>query len=153
VRYWDSSAVVPLVVAEENSTLLLDIWRADSERVVWWGTQTECLSALARRHREGVLDAEELACAERLVYKLLETACEVLPGVEIRAHARRLLMTHPLRAADACQLAGALVIAGVDARHLAFVSLDLNLAACAQKEGFLVEPSRGQVASEMESLG
>ena len=48
MRFWDSSAIVPLLVREENSDSLLDLREADRDMIVWWGTETECLSALAR---------------------------------------------------------------------------------------------------------
>lgn len=48
----------------------------------------------------------------------------------------RLLRLHPLRAADALQLAAALVLAEHDPRTLPFVTLDERLALAAEQEGF-----------------
>ena len=56
MRFWDSSAIVPLLVKEETSDFLLDLIQSDRDKVIWWGTETECLSALAHREREGGLD-------------------------------------------------------------------------------------------------
>jgi predicted nucleic acid-binding protein len=74
--------------------------------------------------------------AEYNLEKILSCSYEVQPGIEVRRIARRLLMTHPLRAADSLQLASALVFAGIQVPELPFVTLDKNLASSAGKEGF-----------------
>jgi len=57
---------------------------------------------------------------------------------KVRSRALRLLEVHPLRAADACQLAAALVATQEDPVNLTF---DKRLAEVAQKEGFTVNPT------------
>jgi predicted nucleic acid-binding protein len=53
-----------------------------------------------------------------------------------------LLRVHPLRAADALQLAAAIIAADSEPRSLAFVTLDDRLARAAEREGFpVVEPA------------
>lgn len=52
----------------------------------------------------------------------------------------RLLRIHELRAADALQLAAALVLAVFDPKTLPFVTLDACLATAAEREGFAVLP-------------
>jgi len=54
--------------------------------------------------------------------------------------AGRLLLSHPLSAADALQLAAALTWAGKQPREHAFVCLDRRLHDAARKEGFLILP-------------
>jgi hypothetical protein len=49
-------------------------------------------------------------------------------------------MTHPLRAADAFQLAAAMVLAGDQPSQVTIVTFDQNLALCAQREGFVTLP-------------
>ena len=56
----------------------------------------------------------------------------------VRSRAVALLARHPLRAADALQLASALVLAEGDPSSLEFVCLDNNLADAAEREGFTV---------------
>lgn len=51
----------------------------------------------------------------------------------------RLLRTHPLRAADAMQLAAALVLAEEIRGGLAFVTADVRLGDAAEIEGLRVE--------------
>jgi predicted nucleic acid-binding protein len=135
MRFWDSSAIVPLLVKEEASDFLWELTQTDKDKVVWWGTETECLSALARREREGGLDRLSVSLAEANLSKILNEAYEIQPNIELRRIARRLLMTHPLRAADAFQLASALFFGGSQIDQLPFLTLDKNLSAAAAKEG------------------
>jgi uncharacterized protein len=140
MKFWDSSALVPLLIAEDSSERLVALRKADPNMVVWWGSETECLSALARREREGILTRDVVVSAECLLEDALESACVVLASSEVRHFARRLLFTHPLRAADALQLGAALLFAGNQVRKLPIVTMDKNLAECAGREGFPVEP-------------
>jgi predicted nucleic acid-binding protein len=136
MKFWDSSAILPLIMKESTTQFLLKLKKSDDEMVVWWGTETECLSALARREREGGLDRAAVSLAEGNLAKILSRSYEVQPTTEVRRIARRLLMTHPLRAADALQLASALFFSGIQVPELPFVTLDKNLASAAGKEGF-----------------
>jgi hypothetical protein len=64
---------------------------------------------------------------------------QVEPSDEIRETARRLLRVHPLRAADALQLAAAIVAAERRPPTMTFVTLDRDLRTAAAREGFVVE--------------
>src|SRR6266852_920714 len=67
VRFWDTSALIPLVVAE-RATARVERWlRQDPVVVVWTLTRVELLSALARRRREERAAARRLAAARREV--------------------------------------------------------------------------------------
>ena len=67
MRFWDASAIVPLLVAEAATRRLQALAARDSGMLVWWGSEVECVSALARLERDGALDAQEIALAmERL---------------------------------------------------------------------------------------
>lgn len=140
MKFWDSSALVPLLIRERSTEAVLKIIGEDPEMAVWWGTETECLSALARREREKQLTRHNVTIAERDLTNLLAGAVEIIPSPEVRRHARRLLMTHPLRAADAFQLAAAMVLAGDQPSQVTIVTFDQNLALCAQREGFTIMP-------------
>jgi hypothetical protein len=63
----------------------------------------------------------------------------------VRERAGRLLAVHPLSAADALQLAAALVAVDERPRGFGFVTLDDRLAAAAVREGFalLTGPKAG----------
>ncbi len=106
--------------------------------IVWWATETECLSALARLEREGRLDTDGMAVATRRLASLADAWQEVQPGSRLRQTAARLLRTHPIRAGDALQLAAAIVAADGEPGALPFVTLDERLALAADREGFRV---------------
>jgi len=141
MRFWDSSAIIPLCLKEKVSEAMKRLVKDDEDIVVWWTTRIECLSALARRQREGVLRSGDETKAKFVLSALAATWSEVQPTETVRLRAERLLSIHPLRAADALQLASALIWAQETPRGLGFVCLDQNLRAGAFKEGFSVLPS------------
>lgn len=80
--------------------------------VVWWGSVVECWPAFAGLRREGLFTVENEDAARGLLRTLEESWIEILPSENVRAQAGRLLRLHPIRSADALQLAAALVWAG-----------------------------------------
>jgi predicted nucleic acid-binding protein len=136
VRFWDSSAVVPLCVAEPRSASARSLLEGDLAVAVWWATRTECLSALTRRMREGELSPAGYRAARRVLAALAETWVELLPSEAVRATAERLLAVHSLRAADAFQLGAALAWCGGQPASHSLVTLDSRLRDAASKEGF-----------------
>jgi uncharacterized protein with PIN domain len=46
MKFWDASAIVPLLVDEPARQRLLTDLEADPTMFVWWGTPIECVSAL-----------------------------------------------------------------------------------------------------------
>ena len=136
MRFWDASALVPLVLEQPRTAQARALLRADSELVVWWGSPIECASAIARLHRDGQLTAREEARARALLTTLRASWFEVQPGDAVREQALRILRLHPLRAADALQLAAALEWAGSPPEGT-FVSFNERLGAAAHREGFL----------------
>jgi uncharacterized protein len=133
---------VPLVVPETASIAARRLYRTDSSIIAWWGTELECVSAIALRQREGALPPRVAATALDRLAALRRSWHEVEPGEELRESARRFLRVHALRAADALQLAAAFRSAEGRPPTLEFVSLDDRLLAAAQTEGFVaVVPS------------
>jgi hypothetical protein len=111
---------------------------SDTGMVVWWATELECVSALAKIEREGIASHEALAAAFSRLDSLAAAWHEVPPADNVRVAARRILRTHALRAGDALQLAAALTASEGRSDTLPFVSLDLRLAEAAEREGFVV---------------
>jgi uncharacterized protein len=109
----------------------------DPEMIVWWGTEIECFSSIARREREGAPFREVARALERLD-SLTAAWRELQPTERVRQTAKRLLRVHKLRAADALQVAAALVAAEDHPASLEFVSLDARLIDAARREGFAV---------------
>jgi predicted nucleic acid-binding protein len=144
VRYWDASAIVPLLILEEATTTMLGRLAEDPAIMTWWGTRVECVSALARRGRERALRESDIVEAISRLDALAEAWSEVTPGDGLRRTAVRLLRAHPLRAADALQLAAAIAGADGNPASLPFLALDDRLVDAASKEGF---PIVGQPAA------
>jgi len=138
--FWDSSALVPLLLPEGRSAALTAFLTADNEVTIWWATPLECQSAVHRRHRESALPAASMASATDRLRALVELADSVSPSDELRRRAARLVAVHPLRAADALQLAAALVWCEEQPHSEGFVSLDERLRVAARNEGFDVKP-------------
>ncbi len=139
--FWDSSALVPLLLAENSSTVLVALLTQDPEPALWWAGPVECASALQRRHREGALSDVALQRALRRLEALVEDLDCVAPTDPLRQRALRTLAVHPLRAADGLQLAAALVWAEESPIGQGFVCLDDRLRQAAQREGFTVLPA------------
>jgi len=138
MRFWDSSALLPLLVPEARSERLVELMRDDPAAAVWWATPVACVSALARMEREGRMSDAEWGVARERLRAATRGWTEVPPGERVRNQAVRLLRLHPLRAADALQLAAALVLADFEPAALPFVTLDGQLGAAASREGFEV---------------
>ncbi len=138
VRFWDASAIIPLLADEPTREQLLELLEADPDVLAWWGTPVEIASALARREREQLLTADEVEAALESARALAESWHEIVPSATVRRTAERLLRTHALRAADSLQLAAALIAANHDPATLEIVCLDARLAIAARREGFKV---------------
>jgi hypothetical protein len=138
VKFWDASAIIPLLADEPTRERLLELLEADPEILAWWGTPVEIASALARREREKLLTADEVEAALATARQLADSWHEIVPSASVRRTAERLLRAHALRAADSLQLAAALIAANHDPTTLEMVCLDARLATAARREGFTV---------------
>ena len=136
MRFWDSSALVPLLVREGATPWATASFEADPDLIAWWGTSVECVSALSRLERDDLLAPAATSDALRRLAALRDAWAEVQPSERLRSSAIRLLRTHPLRSADSLQLAAALAAAEDHPTTLPFVTLDVGLAAAADREGF-----------------
>lgn len=140
MRYWDASALVPLVVAETESGWARDRL-AEDERIVTWGwTRTEIVSAIERRTREGALTLLQRRNLLRHFDTFSNNWDEVTDLLAVRVRANLLLARHPLRVADAGQLAAALLVQEQLSSPLTFICLDQRLAIAAELEGLHVMP-------------
>ena len=108
---------------------------------VWWATEVECASTLARLEREKVAHSIIETALDRLA-ALREDWSEIAAGSGVRDTAKRLLRVHSLRAADSLQLAAASVLADGDPGSVTVVSLDDRLRDAARREGFQLLPRR-----------
>lgn len=141
MRFWDTSAIMPLISREPLSEEMRRLLEEDAGIVVWWATRVECVSAISQRAREGSLGTEGEASARGLLDDLSESWSEARPTTRLRAMAEQALAAHQLRAADALQLASAMIWCGSQPRGRPFVCLDERLRAAASRSGFVLLPN------------
>ena len=138
MRFWDASAIVPLVMHEPTTRTLQRLIAADPGMLVWWASEVECASAIARLERDGALDHGAANEAFDRLRHLAQAWHEVDPSDPVREASVRLLRVHALRAADALQLAAAYIAAERRPTSMEMVTLDERLAIAARKEGFVI---------------
>lgn len=142
MKFWDASAIVPLIVDEDETDYCLKALSEDQGMLIWYLSKVEVISALCRRMRQGAIDETGFQKAKSRLKSIVERAYEVKAIEKVRYRALRLLEVHPLRAADAYQLASALVATQEDPDRLAMVCFDERLKNAAVKEGFIVNPGK-----------
>jgi len=138
MKFWDASGVVPLLVSESTTRSAMSLATKDPVMLVWWATEVECASAIARLERDGSLDDATATQAFVRLKELANRWNEIEPNDAIREAAVRFLRVHPLRAADALQLAAAFFAAERRPSSLELVTLDDRLATAARREGFML---------------
>lgn len=136
--YFDSSALVKLVLNEEDREIAVATWDecniASSSLLAY--PETCAAIAAAGRARRFAAGGEEAAQAEWEYYWSATQPIELTN--EVALDAGRLAKLHALRGADAVHLASALRMA--EAAPL-FAVFDARLAAAALDEGFAVVPA------------
>lgn len=140
MRYWDTSALVPLLVEEPESARIRQLLKEDTAIVAWWATPVEMFSAICRSQREGQINEEEMGVLRTRFSELIASLDLVTPTLALRNRALRLLSVSSLRAADALQLAAALRWCHEETEGMPFVALDGRLRQAAAGEGFAVSP-------------
>jgi uncharacterized protein len=135
--YLDASALVKLLVPEEESEALNRALAGLTDVIVSDLALTEVASALGRRMREQRITREEAQRLYREASKLHASSrqFETTPPVHRRAERLMLSLPIPLRALDALHLAGAL-----NAEAATVVTFDPRLRAAATSQGLFVEP-------------
>lgn len=141
MRFWDSSAIIALLIQEAESDYCIKAFKTDVEMTVWTLTKIEVFSALCRRFRENALPENDFEKAKKRMSELFDMTFEVVSLTKVKDRSMRLLQTHSLRAADALQLASALVASQEDPSRLPFMSFDNRLIRAAKREGFVVNPA------------
>ncbi|MGQ0568951.1 MAG: type II toxin-antitoxin system VapC family toxin [Armatimonadota bacterium] len=136
--FWDASAVVPLCVDQPAAGVLRRLVRQHSRLVVWWGTPVEVAGALTRLMRQGLMTAQGRGQAQARLAVLRRAWAEVLPTEALRDLAEGMPTQHDVRAADAFQLAAAVVWCRERPRNRPFICYDRRLAVAAERVGFTV---------------
>lgn len=140
LRFWDSSPLMPLCLEDPHSGRLRALATEDPHIVAWWGTVVECTSAMARLGRDGFLNTEEERQVAMVLDTMVEERTEIRPSEELRRSSIQLLRHHPLRAADALQLAAAHLWTAGRPEGNTIICIDRRLRDAALLEGFVVLP-------------
>ncbi len=140
MRFWDSSALVPLLSEQTASEVMNSLLREDGAMVVWWGTCAECAVAISRLKREGSFDDESEQGSRAALDEFASDWTEIEPADDMRLLASLLSKDHPLKTADSLQLAAALRWCEGGTEGSGFACLDRTLRRAAMGEGFDVSP-------------
>ena len=135
--FWDTSALVPLCVQQQPSPAVRQLLE-QHEIAVWWATTVEMRSAFERLLRMGQLSGPEHAAAGVRLEKLRRGWRELQPSEALRSQAEAFLISYPLRAADALQLAAAWTWCSGNVQTCVFISGDAQLLEAAGQVGFQI---------------
>jgi predicted nucleic acid-binding protein len=137
IVYFDSSALVKILVEEEGSDLAAQLWDGCDAAVSSRLAYPEVRAALAAAVRDGRLEATACEVAEA-GWEGLWSATRVIEMTEaVARNAGELAREHALRAADAVHLASALAL-GTDGVVVAV--WDRHLRSGAKAAGLRVAP-------------
>jgi len=141
VKFWDTSALVPLIIDEPATSVMRRLIAADPDAIVWILSGVELLSVLGRLGRQTPELADRMPGVRLDAMDLFRHWAAVTHVEGVQRRAERLVGVHPLSAADALQIGAALLASGDRPETLEFVTLDRVLARAAQLEGFRVLPA------------
>ena len=133
--FWDTSALVPLLLRQSNTSRALAVYKT-LDVVVWWATPVEIASAVARLLRTGKISTDDFAKSRNLANALFSSWAVIFPTDAIRATSMQLVERYDLRAADSLQLAAALHWCGDAPQGRIFLSGDQKLHDAALLSGF-----------------
>jgi len=135
IAYFDTSAVIPLIIDEPASATCERFWN-DATRVVSVRLMyAEARAALAMAQRKGRLTKREMASAVELLDRIIDEIDSVEVTEILVRGAGLMAQEQGLRGYDAVHLAAAQAVADED---LVFVSGDRQLAAAAARLGLAV---------------
>ena len=140
MRFWDSSAIIPLLVLEDKTEYCISAFQTDKEIMVWTMSKVEVFSALCRSFRENTLTEGTFELAKKRMTDLFDIAFEIVSISKVKERALRLLQVHTLKAADALQLASVLVATQEVTSKLPIMCFDEKLKQAAKLEGFAINP-------------
>lgn len=138
IVYFDSSALVKLVLDEDGSDVARDLWKLAAKRVSSQASYPEVRSALAAARRSGRLDDRQLAVAVESVDDASQALNLLDVDSEVAERAGEMAELHALRGYDAIHLAS---MVSLDVPRLVIGAWDRRLAAAASRCGLGVVPA------------
>ncbi|WP_262852877.1 type II toxin-antitoxin system VapC family toxin [Mumia quercus] len=135
IVYFDTSALVPLLIEEATSVACGEMWDAADDIVTTRLAYIEAVAALAQAHRLGRIGRSAVAQARALLDELWTASSVLELDRALMSHAASLAVTHGLRGYDATHCAAAIA---VDDTALVAVSGDARLLRAWRAEGLAV---------------
>ena len=140
IAYFDTSAIIPLIINEPSSDRCNRMWDESSRVVSVRLLYPEARAALAKAERMGRLSATQRAAAV-VELETIITQVDHIEVTEPLAHrAGELAQAHGLRGYDAVHLAAASAVADSD---VVLVTGDTDLAKAATSIGIAVSVTNG----------
>ena len=87
MKFWDASAIVPLLVAETTTERLQALGQRDPDMLAWWGSAVECASAVARLERDTALNSKGAELAFQRLRLIADAWHEIEPSELVRENA------------------------------------------------------------------
>jgi uncharacterized protein len=138
IAYFDTSALLKLVIAERGADQARLLWEQASETVVSRLAWTEALAALAAARRGHRVTDEGYAAAVEVFRECFARCTVVSVADRLVEQAGALAAAYDLRAADAIHLATALAVMETDS---IFVTWDKRLWQAALQAGLVTAPA------------
>lgn len=111
VTYFDTSALVPLVISEPSTNLCQQVWVRSERRVSSVVAKAELAAALAKAHRLGRIGRPERQDALDAAWRIF-AACDLITVNDALAEsAARQALRRQLRGYDAVHVASSLLVA------------------------------------------
>ena len=138
IVFLDTSALVKLVVQENDSRSVRNLVSGADSVAVSWLAYPEACSAVARRRREGRhSQSDERVCIARLD-ALANQLVVINVSRNIARLAGQLVGRHTIRGADAVHVASALDLRGQLQSPISFATFDTRQMAAAMEEGLTI---------------
>ncbi|MHB2001766.1 MAG: type II toxin-antitoxin system VapC family toxin [Solirubrobacteraceae bacterium] len=134
--YFDTSALIKLMIAEEGSATAAELWASAYPAASSVLAEPEGRAALAAARRSGRLSAAEHTTAVEALGSLQDELVRIGVEAELASHAGELAERHRLRGYDAVHVASALA----SGTEVTVVSWDADLRRAAAESGCGVAP-------------
>ena len=135
IAYFDTSAIVPLIINEDSSDLFSRVWNESSRVLSVRLLYPEARAALAKAERMGRLSGTQLAAAIVELESIITEVDHIEVTEALARRAGELARAHSLRGYDAVHLAAASAVADSD---VVLVTGDSDLANAANAIGIAV---------------
>ncbi len=140
IAYFDTSAVVPLIIDEPSTELCNRVWNESTRVVSVRLLYPEACAALARAERMGRITRSQLRAAVTDLESIIAEIDHVEVTAKLATSAGDLAQAHGLRGYDAVHLAAASAVADGD---VVLMTGDADLASAAVVLGIPVSTTRG----------